>query len=322
MKNNIVRKSKFYGLSLMTGMFLLLASVVFSQERAAKKERQPENCQPAVRMSSLLDAVKVNGTLQIGELYVECLPMPALNAGKYIYEPYQGAKFTSVLKDSRGEIVNSFVWYGEKFFTNVVKMSRYEIVGGAGALRELTPGDYALHFAVDGDVFQTFRFSVATKKSGDLYRPGVIYLIDGAWRDEAALTSPTVEDIMCFNFRLRADYALADLKPVKVPFEVTMVRDEDARLVAANRDPTLILESTWKTYRTCFVRPANEAAQKYSTLKLKEIFAVDGRYTVNLSFDGKPYATYKFNVRKGKINGDELPARNIRVVMPANILRR
>ena len=318
MKKHNVTKSEMYKVPLLFAVLLLLTVAGFAQGIG----KPDKGCQPTVRMSSLLDNVKVDKTLQIGELFVECIPMPVRAVSRFIYEPYKGGKFTSDLRDTRGRLINSFVWYGEKYFDNVVKMSRYEIVGGADALRELSPGNYTLEFAVEDDVFQTFQFSVATKRSDDNYRPGMIYLLDGAWRDEASLTSPTVEDIMCFNFRLRADYSLADVKPIKVPLDVTMVRDKDKQLVAANRDTTLLLENTWKTYRTCFVRPANEAAQKYSTLKLKEIVAVDGRYTINLSYDGKPYATYKFDIRKGRINGEALPARNIRVVMPANILRR
>ena len=299
-------------------LMIYLAITAFPQDKAS----QTKECRPNVRMPSLLDGLKVEGTLRMGELYVECIPMPENPVTRYIYEPYKGLKFTTDLKDSRGSIVNSFVWYGEKYFPNVVKMSRYEIVGGTNALREVSPGDYSLNFAVDGSVFQTFRFSVATKKSSDVYRPGTFYLLDGAWRDEAILTSPTLENVMCFNFRLRADYSLAELRPVKVPFELKMIRDKDKRLVAGIRDTTLMLENSWKTYRTCFDRPANETANEYSSLKLKEIVAVDGRYTINLSYEGKPYAVYKFEVRKGKINGEELPVRNIRVVLQANILRR
>ena len=318
MKKCTFYKSKIYPLSVLTGILLMFAAVVYSQDNA-KKAR---DCQPNVRMSSLLDGIKIDGTLRIGELYVECFTMPGNAAAKIIFDPYKGTKFTSDLKNSSGRVVNSFVWYGEKYFPDVAKMTRYEIVGGAGALKELTPGDYTLDFAIDGKVFQSFRFSVATKKSNDIYRPGLIYLLEGAWRDEAVLTSPTVENVMCFNFRLRADYALADVKPTKVPFELKMTRDKDRRLVAVIRDTTLMLENTWKTYRTCFDRPAGEAAREYSSLKLKEIVAQDGRYTIDLSFDGKPYATYKFDVRNGKVNGEELPVRNIRLVLQANILRK
>ena len=302
----------------LTGFLLLFAAAGFSQE----KSKSPPNCQPEVLMSSILDSLNVKGTLQIGTLRVACVQPPEKMYSKYIFEPYKGRKFTTTLKNSSGGIINTFVWYGEKYFTNEARLTHYEIVGGRDALKEIEAGDHSLEFAINDRVFQTFRFSVLTKESPDVYRPGIIYMLEGAWRDEAVLSAGTLESGIFFSFRLRADYEIADAKPVIVPVEMNIVRDRDKTVVAENRNLKLDLKNTWHYFRLFFERPNKELTKDSSTLKLKEIMAVDGNYTINLSYNGKSYATYKFAVKDGKINGQELPARAIRVILPANILRK
>lgn len=317
MKKNTVLSNSKVGLSLLTAILLLFVTTGFSQNAS----KPAENCQPRVTMSSILDGVRVNGTLSIGVLYAECLPIADKSTSVYVYEPYKGAKFTSNLKNSSGKVVNSFAWYGRKLSSGV-QLTHYEIVGGKDALKELAAGDYALEFAIENKVFQTFRFSVQTKKSDDQYRPGMIYLLEGAWRDEAILSAGNLDSVIFFTFRLRADYELAAIKPQSVPFELKIIRDTDKKTVAEKSGAKLTLDNNWHTFRIFFDRPNRETTKDYSALKLKEITAVDGNYTISLSVDGKLYATYKFSVNNGKINGEELPARAIRTILSANILRR
>jgi len=314
-KNRVLANSKTL-LSLVGAILSLFAATGFSQNAP-----KPANCQPNVTSASILDGVRVDGVLSIGTLDVECLPIPRKGASGYNYSPYEDAKFLTNLKTSSGTLVNSFVWYGKKYL-RWVRFTNYEVVGGKESLKELASGDYLLEFAVDGRVFQTFRFSLVTKRSNDIYRPGTIYLLEGAWRDEAVLTAPTAENVMCFNFRFRIPFELAETKPVSVPFELTMIRDRDQKPVAEKRGAKLTLENTWRSYRTCFDRPAGEKTADNAVLKLREIAAVDGNYTIHLSVDGKPYASYRLVVKNGGINGAALPARNIRLTLPANIPRR
>ena len=315
-QNSILQGTRIFRAQVLTGIFLLLVTASFSQDKPI-----PPNCRPEVSKPSLLNGIHVNRTLRMGELLLrfncapELIPKEAVKES-VSYQPYQGAKLVSNLKDARGAIVNSFVWYGKGNLYHGVRMTHYEIVGGREALKELAPGDYALEFARDKNVFQTFRFSVMTKASPDVYRPGIIYLTDGPWRDEGIL-----EGVGCFNFRLRASYELADAKPTPVPFRLTLTRDKDKKLIG-EADGKLMLDNTWKFARVCFDRPDVETTKDHSTIKLQEIATVNGGYTIDLSYDGKPYARYKLVVSDGRINGDDLTARVIRLTLPATILRR
>src|SRR6187551_865062 len=131
--------------AVLLGIFILgLVSAITAQKP----------CEPRVQMSSLLSGVDVNGGLFIDKMYARCLPAPAKkSASNYEYQPYDGGKFSSVLKDSKGQVVNTFVWYGENI-QSLWEMSRYEVVGGPEALKKLSPGSYVLEFAVEDKVFQ------------------------------------------------------------------------------------------------------------------------------------------------------------------------
>ena len=311
--------------ALLAGVLLLPVLLAHPQTSA----KPSGSCRLNVSVASILNGLQVDGSLRVGPLIVTCVPKTGTPASRYVYEPYQGQKFATNLKDAGGRLVNSFVWYGEVNFRgketthyDSVKLTRYEIVGGNGALKELSPGNYTLEFAVDGKVFQSFPFSLLTKKSTDVYQPGTIYMLEGGWRDEAIFTAPTVENVMCFNVRLRAGYEQAAFKPVTVPYHLTLTRNRDRKLIGEQRDGKLVLKPTWENYRLCFDRPNKEVSKEYSALKMKEILAVDGSYTIALSIDGRPYATYKLTVDKGKINGQEPPARYINLTLPATILGR
>ena len=311
--------------ALLAGMFLLPVLTVHPQTSS----KDSGNCRLNVSVASILNGLHVDGSLRVGQLIVNCVPKAGDPASRYIYEPYQGQKFATNLKDSAGRLVNSFVWYGEVYFKgketthyDSVKLTRYEIIGGNGALKELSPGKYTLEFSVDGKVFQSFPFSLLTKKSTDEYQPGTIYMLDGGWRDEGIFTAPTVENVMCFNVKLRAGYEQAAFKPVSVAYHLTLSRNRDRQLIGEQRNGKLVLKPTWENYRLCFDRPNKEASKEYSALKLKEILAVDGGYTIALSIDGKPYATYKLTVDNGKINGQVPPARYINLTLPATIVSR
>jgi hypothetical protein len=302
----------------LLGMLFLLDTAGFAQ----KKSGLPGNCRPGVSKASILSALKVDGKLRIGTLEVSFNCAAGVSkdlASEYVnFEPYQGPKFVTDLKNSRGTVINSFAWYGRGDYFRGVQMSRYEIVGGNEALRELAAGDYTLEFSLDNKVFQTFPFSVITKQSSDIYRPGLIYLLEGGWRDEAIL-----ESTGCLNFRLRANYELAAAKPTPVSYSLRVVREKDKKLIAEDWGGKLILENFWKFYRVCLNRPDRETTGDFTTLKLKEIAAVEGIYLLNLSYDGKPYATYKLIVKNGKINGEELAEKsNARFTLPATILRK
>lgn len=297
----------------------------FSQNQMKKEE----NCEPSIPNAQILRAISFDGIMSVGSMDTRCFPMPKERVSVYDYDPYKGAKLTTSIKHSGGSLINKYVWYAQRIsygknFPPGLKFIKYEIIGGREALKELSPGEYVLEFAIDDKVFQTFPFSVQIKKSRDPYNPGTIYLIDGAWRDKAILEVPGLEGkTMCLNFWMRTGNDFADVKPQSIPYEIRLIRDKDKKVMAANSTTkTLYLGNTWKFYRECFRNPDIPINQRDDTLQFKEILAVNSGYTINLSVNGKPYAVYKFTVNNRKVNGEELPARRILINLPAKILSK
>jgi hypothetical protein len=263
-------------------------------------------CGPQISMGSLLNNVEVNGTLYIGQLYARCLPKPAkASSSNFEYNPYDGGKLSTVLKDKSGQVLNTFGWYGHNI-SGLWELSRYEIVGGQAALKKLAPGSYTLEFAVEDKVFQKLPFSVSTRESSDQFKPETLYILDGAWSDYAELYSPNLD-------RFIQLYVWA------APFSIRLVREADKKVLAEDSEGKLNLTPKWRQYTLSFRKPNAAQTKDYSEFKLSEILAVDGKYRIELTLDGKPRSSYSFTVKDGKLNGLDLAAmrkENYRVIVP------
>jgi len=274
-----------------------------------------QGCEPKIDMGALLNNVKVSGALYIDSLYARCLPRPAkASNSNFEYNPYDGGKLSSVLKDKNGQVVNTFVWYGHNI-QSLWEMERYEIVGGAQALKKLAPGSYTLEFAIEDKVFQKFPFSVTTRESNDQFRPETLYILDGAWSDYAELYSPNLDRFMQLFVWLRNDAGLNDAKPRPAPFHIRLIRESDKKVLAEDSQGKLNLTPAWNQYKLSFDRAGGGEGE----FKLNEVLAVDGKYRIDLELDGKPRSSYSFTVAGGKLNGLDLVAmrkENFRVIVP------
>ncbi len=276
-------------------------------------------CEPRVDMGALLNSLEVNGSLYISSLYARCLPKPAkVSSSNFEYNPYDGGKLSTVLKSSSGQVLNTFVWYGHNI-QSLWELSRYEIVGGAAAVKKLMPGSYWLEFAVEDKVFQKFPFSVTTRESSDQFKPETLYVLDGAWSDYAELYSPNLDRFIQLFVWLRNDDGLNDPKPRAAPFHIRLVRESDKKTLAEDSEGRLNLTPKWREYKLSFRKPNVAQTKDYSEFKLSEILAVDGKYRIELTLDGKPRSSYSFTVKDGKLNGLDLAAmrkENYRVSVP------
>ena len=266
-----------------------------------------QSCEPHIDTPSLLNNVGVDGSLYIGNLYARCLPVPAKKSRTvYEYHPYDGGKFSSTLKNSVGQTINTFVWYGRQVLS-LWEFTRYEIVGGPEALKKLAPGNYSLEFALEDKVFQTFPFSVATKESGDQFRPRTLYLLDGHWRDYAYLYAPNVDRFIKLGVWLRNVNDPGGPKPAGVPVRVRLIREKDKQILAETHEgDRLLLTHKWHMFDLGFRKPNAAQTKDYSEFKLTEVLANDGSYRFELTLDGKLYSVYKFTVKNAKLNGIDL----------------
>ena len=296
----------------------LFCTLVISLANAALGQSSP--CEPRVEISSLLSSVDVNSVLNMGKFYAKCLPMPTKKSSSaYEYHPYDGGKFSTILKSADGKAINTYVWYGENILS-LWEMSRYEVIGGPEAIKKLSPGNYILEFAIEGTVFQKFPFSFTTKQSGDQFRPETLYLVDGLWREYAQLYAPNVDRFFQLIVWLRDEDSSAEPKRRRVPFQMRLIRESDKKTVAeSDKDSALMLDHKWHDVKLSFRRPGASQTKDYSEFKLSEIVATDGKYRIELALEGRPVANYPFTVKGGRINDIDLAQmrkENFRIMVP------
>jgi len=300
-------------------LFLFFLSLSFGVADA-------QNCTPRIDTASLLNAVSVEGSLYIGKFYAKCLPIPTKKSSTaYEYNPYDGGKFSSVLRDAGGQTVNTFVWYGEHIFS-LWEFNRYEVVGGPLAVKQLSPGNYSIDFAVEDKVFQNFPFSVTTKQSGDQFRPRTLYMLDGAWRDHAQIYAPNLDRFIKLYVWLRNVNNTGAPNPTAQTVTVRLVRENDKHVLAeTDADYRLVLKHTWQSVDIPFRRPGAAQTKDYSEFKLSEVVAQDGRYHFEMTIDGKPYADYPFTVKGGRLNDVDLAQMRkdeYKIMIPLTATRR
>jgi hypothetical protein len=296
------RTGRLFGLALF--QILILGSLISMNAQ----ENPNLNCPPRITMGSLLDNLKVDSTgrVSFGRLYAVCLPEPA-RQGKtiYAYHPYDGGKLAAALKNSGGEKLNTFVFYGEKF-TTLWELPSYEVVGGRESVKPLAPGSYELEFSAEDKPFMRLPFTVSTLESRDVYRPQKFYLLDGAWRNYAEIYYPNVNRFMQMRVWLR-DTENAGLEPKTVQYAIELVREADKKTLArvGGERSGMRLTHDWQAFNLSF------RAAEGSEFTPAEVLKTEGRYRINLSVDGKPYGVYFFAVRGGKFQfvagGDDNP---------------
>lgn len=262
---------------------------------------QNNTCTPNMRFGSILNKLEIasDGRLMLGNMIATCLPMPSNASSPYPYNPDDGGKFSIVLKTAKGQSLTTYVWSVEKI-TNLWELRDYKVVGGPQAIKPLTPGDYVLEFALEDKPFYRFPFSVATKKSEDIYEPGTIYLLNGAWEEYGVFYVYKPDRYTQFFVWLR-DTGKPRKQPV--PIEMKLLRKSDGRLLARTRpDNAVKLSPAWNRFTLSF-NPVTEDGQLTNAgeFHASEILKTDGTYVVKLTLDGKPYGEYEFVIKGGQI---------------------
>jgi len=285
-----------------------------------------QNCEPTLSMPSLLNSVRVDGSLYIGKIYARCLPMPAKKSRTaYEYNPYDGGKFSTTLKNAGGQAINTYVWYGDQILS-LWELNRFEVVGGPEAVKKLAPGNYSIDFAVEDKVFRTFPFSLSTKQSADQFRPETLYLLEGAWRDYAELYAPNLDRFIKLTVWLRDVNNLGGPKPPPVPVRVRLIREKDKQLLAETDEGyRYSLTHRWQSFDLAFRKPNAKVTKDYSEFKLSEVTAIDGRYKFEMTVDDKPYLDYSFTVKNGKLNDIDLVQmrkEEYKIIVPLTATRR
>ena len=290
---------------------VLIAILAFTtfQTPDAHSPTVQKTCAPGVSFWKLLDEVNLgyrDGRLQLGTLYAVCLPTPARQGtSNYPYDPDGGGKLSTLIKTADGKTLNTYVWYAESI-GGLWELSRYKVVGGYEAVKPLASGNYLLEFAIDDKPFYRFPFSVVVVKSDDPYQPeGNRYLLEGAWNEYGNIYYQRNDPQSMLTFTTWIQDKSGHQSKTPVPYDVKIVNTRDGRVIAANSG-SLRLEPRWLKAALNF-RPAGGDQNAY--FKAGDLLREDGRYSVRLNIDNKPYGEYPFVVKSGRI---ELQGKQVR----------
>jgi len=294
----------------LRSLFLIpILAFTFFQEREGHSPTVQKNCTPGVSFWKLLDEVSVgyrDGRLQVGTLYAVCLPAPAQQStSNYPYDPDGGGKLSTIVKTADGKTLNTYVWYAESI-GGLWELSRYKVLGGYQAVKPLTAGNYLLEFAIEDKPFYRFPFSVVVVKNDDPYQPeGNRYLIEGPWNEYGNIFYQRNDPQSALNFTTWVQEKAGHQSKTSVPYDVKLVNTRDGRVVAADSG-SLRLEPRWSKLSLNF-KPAGGEPNAY--FKGGDLLREDGRYSIRLAIDNKPYGEYPFVVKGGRI---ELQGKQIR----------
>jgi len=294
-----------------TPAFVLSLILVFTpfQTPDTHSATAQKPCTPGISFWKVLDGVGIgyrDGRLNMGRMYAVCLPAPAKqSASNYPYDPDGGGKLSTIVKTTDGQTLNTYIWYAESI-GGLWELSRYKVLGGYEAVKPLAAGNYMLEFAIEDKPFYRFPFSVAVIKSDDPYAPeGNRYFIDGAWNEYGNIYFQRNDPQSSLTFTTWVQDKAGHQNKSSVPFDVKLVSARDGRVLATDSG-TLRLEPRWLKADFYF-KPSGGDPNAY--FKAGDLLREDGRYSVRLTIDNKPYGTYPFVVKGGRI---ELQGKQVR----------
>ena len=288
---------------------LLLALLLSAGSGVALGEQPQESCTPGMSYWSLLGAVSVDyftGRPIVNKLYAVCLPQPLrTDNSNFAYSPDGGGKLASVVRRADGQVLNTFIWYGENI-AGLWELSHYKVLGGETSIRPLTAGDYVIEFQLEDKPFYRFPFTIETLPADDPYQPeGMRYFIDGPWNDYGNVFYQRNDPKSSLRFTTWVREKAGHESKRGVPYQAKIVRMEDDRVLATDTG-TLRLTPQWQQADLLFKSMVGGPS---SSFKAEEVLNTDGLYQVSVSIDNQPYGTYSFTVQGGKI---QLQGRQIR----------
>ena len=282
----------------IVSVMLLLLTV--SSLQAVQAQTPDAPCTPGISFWNLLDSVSVgyvSGRLSIDRVYAPCLPAPGKQStSNYDYDPDVGAKLTTVVKTADGKALNTYVWYASRI-GSLWELSRYKIIGGHQSVQPLTAGSYVLEFAANDKPFYRFPFTVTEGKNEDPYQPaGTRYFIEGAWNEYGNIFYQRNDPESVLKFTTWVQDKAGKQATTLTPYDLKLVSLKDGKVIAEDSG-NFRLEPRWQKADLLIHHPGNKAVY----FKAGELLRADGRYAFRFSVDGKPYGTYPFEVKGGRI---------------------
>jgi hypothetical protein len=130
------------------------------------------------------------------------------------------------------------------------------------------------------------------------------YFIEGAWNEYGNIYYQRNDPQSSLQFTTWIQDKRGNQNPTSVPYETKLVNVKTGK-VLGEESGTFRLEPHWLKAQLNF----HPVGDKNSYLKAGDLLREDGRYSVRLAIEGKPYGDYPFTVEGGKI---QLQGRQVR----------
>jgi len=234
------------------------------------------------------------------------------NQGGFLVEdlevvfPPSGRKATFVITRSNGGVVTEVPLRLETPLASYTAFGMFKpnAVSGLAPIGE--PGDYVLSVHVDGQPITSMPFSMKREASNDPFNPKNTFVREGPWRDLAhfSVESDRPDSHVEFSWWT----SLRELPPGTKNPMVTLHVLHGGQEIAATRSPIVPTQTDWQFLRQEFHFPAEKVVR---WMTMADLTKRDGEYTVVAKVNGKPFKSYKAEVRGGQLQRHPRNAMNM-----------
>ena len=215
-----------------------------------------------------------------------------------VFPPAGSKKATFIITRASGAAVASVPLRLESPLASFTMFGMYVPDGVPGNANVGEPGDYVLSVQVDGQPVTTLPFSMKKESNNDPFNPRTTFVREGPWRD-LAYFSDRVDATANKNLRFNWWTSLRELPAGSPPRSLVTVHIlHGGQEIGATRSPVVVTQTDWQffnlEFETAGVKPIRWMA-------LADLTKRDGEYTVVAKVNGKPFKTYRAEVRGGQL---------------------
>ena len=284
---------------------------IFGPDRGRPAATQPAATQPEPAATTAPAAASNAGAAAAQQAYQPAIEYQSFmqlrfyeNQGNFLVEdlevvfpPAGSKKATFVITRATGAAVASVPLRLESPLATYTMFGMYKPDGVPGSANIGEPGDYVLSVQIDGRPITTLPFSMKRESSNDPFNPRTTFVREGPWRDLAYFSSRTDEPASHLEFNWWT--SLRELPAGSPPRSlVTLHIMHGGQEIAATRSPVVITQTDWQFLYQEFHFPAEKQVR---WMTLADLTKKDGEYTVVAKVNGKPFKTYRAEVRGGQL---------------------
>ena len=212
-----------------------------------------------------------------------------------VFPPPGLQKASFVVSRASGEVVTTVPLRLEAPLASytVFGMFKPDAVSGLAPVGE--PGDYVLSVQIDGRPITTLPFSMKRETGTDPFNPTTAFVREGPWRDLAYFSDrpETPDSHLEFSWWT----SLRELPPGTKNPMVTLHLLYGGQEIAATRSPVVPTQTDWQFLYQELVLPATPVRW----MTLADLTKRDGEYTIVAKVNGKPFKSYRAEVRGGQL---------------------